>query len=115
MQILPWLTLMAVPLLNSSCSIQIHDFTACALVPGNNGASCDDFLSSNQQILTESQWEAMEATWNSQGQAVVCVQSQTIAQIKAEIEKACSEVSCNYQQVSQVLSGLKKIEKLSHD
>lgn len=114
MRILPWFTLMAVPLLNS-CSIQIHDFTACALAPGNNGAVCDDFLSSDQHTLTETQWQALQSTWNSQGQAVVCVQSQTIAQIKAEIEKACSSVNCSYQQVAQVLSGLKKIESMTHD
>ena len=105
---------MAVPILNS-CSIQVHDFKACALIPGDLGATCDNFLSPGQTNLTQSQWMALESTWNAQGQAVVCVQSQTIAQIKAEIEKSCSEVSCSYVQVQQVLSGLKKMDNLGRD
>lgn len=70
---------------------------------------CDNFLTANQQILNEKQWQALQMQWMSAGQAVECTSSQSIGEIKAEIEKLCSKVSCDYQIQKTILDGLNKV------
>lgn len=95
-------------MLLSGCAVDISNFTACALVPNNGGAICDDFLQSDQKILTQEEWELKEADWNSQGQAVECTTSDAIGNIKAELEKLCSRYPCN----ESVKKSLESIERL---
>ena len=92
-------------LLTSGCAVTIHDFQACSPVPkfdatghviGSMGATCDNFLTANQQILTEQEWQALQASWNASGQAVECTNSGALAANKAEIEKLCSKTPCSY-------------------
>lgn len=106
--------LMALTTLTASgCAIQIHDFQYCSPIPGAIGAVCDNFLTDNQLILDEAQWLALQAQWMAQGQSVECTTSQTVGDLKAEIEKLCSVTRCTYktrQQVRQIVSRLRKIE-----
>jgi hypothetical protein len=95
-------------LLSISCTVSIKDETFCALVPGNNGAICDNFLTANQQILDEAQWQALQMTWQNQGQATECTQSDTVGDIKAEIEKLCALAPCTY----EIKKAQKKILKV---
>ncbi len=100
----------------SSCATPIHDFQACAEIPGDRctppptqdpligGAVCDNFLTSNQLTLNRTQWQALKDTWESQGDAVVSIRSSDLANLKAEIEKLCSTTSCTYQQIQQIVS-----------
>lgn len=104
--------MMALLLLNLSCAVQIKDFQYCSPVPGNLGATCDQFLTANQQILDEAQWQALQLAWIQSGQAIECTQSQTVADLKAEVEKLCSKTLCTYataQAVRAVVSGLDRI------
>lgn len=122
-----WLTTTVLPLLllNSlsllGCATQVPNFTGCALIPlvsngvlspAGSGAVCDDFLDSNPQDLTESQWEAMELEWEKDGKAVECVTSDDIGNIKATIEKLCSQVPCDYVTQATVIDGLNRIQSL---
>lgn len=97
--------------LSSGCAVPIHDAQFCSPLPGGLGAVCDSFLTSNQQILTQDQWVAMQISWQSQGQAIECTTSQTFADIKAELEKLCSESDCSYP-VQEAIKGFKKISTL---
>ena len=102
---------MAALLLNS-CAVQIHDETFCSPIPGNLGAVCDNFLTPNQQILTEDGWVELQATWAAQGEATECTQSGTLGDIKEEIEKLCTIAKCNYPTKKALLDGLNKIQNL---
>lgn len=105
-------TMAALLLLVSACAVPIHDEQFCSPVPGGNGAVCDNFLISNQLILTELEWQALQAKWIAAGQAVECTQSQTLGDIKGEIEKLCSMTACNYAVKTKILKGLTKIQNL---
>ena len=73
---------------------------------------CDNFLTSNQQILSETQWEALEASWNAAGEAIECVNSGVLGDLKSEIEKLCSKTTCDYATQQLILNGLGKIQTL---
>ena len=103
--------MMAAPLL-FSCSIPIHDEQFCSPIPGGLGAVCDNFLTSNQLILSQDQWNALQNKWIASGQAVECTTSKTVGDIKAEIEELCSRVSCDDLTQTAILNGLNKIKKL---
>lgn len=106
-----WPMIMALPLL-SSCAVPIHDETFCALVPENEGAVCDNFLTSNRQVLTEAEWLSLQATWNGQGSAVECTTSQALGNLKEEVEKLCSEYPCDSETKKKILNGLEKMEQV---
>lgn len=95
----------------SSCAVKIHDETFCSPVPGYGGAVCDNFLTSNQVILDQLQWEELQASWIGAGQSVECTSSQTVADIKGELEKLCSKTPCTYA-MKIAIKGLKKILSL---
>ena len=111
-QIHPSFIPMALALLSSSCAVQIKDEQFCSPIPGNLGAVCDNFLTSNPLNLSEQQWIDLQASWNSAGNAVECTSSQTIGDIKTELEKLCSLTKCNYATQKAVTAALKKIENL---
>lgn len=92
----------------SSCAVQIKDEQFCAPVPGNFGAVCDNFLTANQLILDEAEWLALQAQWQAAGQSTECTSSQTLGDIKIELEKLCSKTPCSYP-VKQAIAGLRKI------
>lgn len=98
-------------ILLSNCSVKINDFTACALVPGNYGAVCDNFLTSNPQTLNEEQWQAIQTQWMSQGWATECTTSEAISDIKQELEKLCSVTRCTYEE-TKILQDLERLENL---
>lgn len=104
-----WFKLLAPAILISSCAVQIRNFQACALIPGDNGAVCSFFLEPGGVTLTQSQWQDLEASWNSQGEAVECVSSQTISDIKKEIEQLCTVASCDYATKKKILTGLGRL------
>lgn len=113
------LMMMAVLLLSlSSCATAIKDEQFCSPLPGNLGATCDNFLTSNQLILTEDQWQALMAQWIADGNAVECTTSETVGDIKGEIEKLCSGVpwpyTCDYATKSVIINGLTKVMNLRH-
>ena len=96
----------------SSCSVKIKDAQFCAPIPGHLGAVCDNFLTSNQLILDEAGWQALQAQWIAAGQATECTQAQTLGDLKSEIEKLCSLAPCNYQVKQKILKGLTKLQSL---
>lgn len=96
----------------SSCAVVIKDAQFCSPLPGNLGAVCDNFLTSNQLILDAGEWTALQASWASLGQATECTTSQTVGDLKSELEKLCSDTSCDYPDAQKVFKGLKKIENL---
>lgn len=98
-----------VALLSTSCAVQIHDDPWCSPVPGGFGAVCDNFLTSNQRILTEAKWEALQMSWITAGKALECTNSDTVGHVKGEIEKLCSMVACDYQTKQAILDGLDRI------
>ena len=105
-------TTAALLLSNGGCAVQIADFQACSPIPGGFGAVCDNFLTKNPETLTQDQWNQLQSTWISQGEAVECVTSTSIGNIKKEIEKLCSETKCDYPTQSAIIEGLNKIEAL---
>lgn len=108
-----WFTMMGALLLAANgCAVPIHDEQFCSPVPGNLGAVCDNFLTSNQLILTEAEWVALQAQWQASGQATECTTSQTVGDIKAEIEKLCSVYPCDTPTQTLLIRGLKKIQRL---
>ena len=98
-------------LLQASSCVQIKDFQACALIPGNLGATCDNFLTSNQQIYDEVEWESLLASWNAQGDAAECMPSSALGNLKAEIEQLCSVETCDDQTVKAKQALLKGINQ----
>lgn len=106
-----WLTMTAALLLNS-CAIKINDSQWCSPIPQDQGAVCDNFLTSNQLILDETQWQALQTTWISQGKAVECTNSDTLGDIKTEIEQLCSVTSCDYETQAKIVKGLLKLKNL---
>jgi hypothetical protein len=93
-----WLTTTAALPLLLSCATVVKDFPQCFEIPPPiGGAACDNFLTSNPQTLTELQWEALKASWNASGNAVVCTTSGAIGSLKVEIEQLCSRTKCSYQ------------------
>jgi hypothetical protein len=94
------------------CAIPIHDAKFCSPPPGEVGAVCDNFLTSDQQILNETQWGALQTQWIAAGQAIECTQSQTLGDIKEEIEQLCSMTKCDYPTQQAITQGLKKIQQL---
>lgn len=105
-------TLMAVLTLCNCGTVTIKDARFCSPIPNHYGAVCDNFLISNQLILSEEEWQEMQLNWERSGWGVECTPSQTLGDIKAEIEKLCSKTECTYQ-MKQAISGLVKIINLS--
>lgn len=85
----------------------MKNFQACSPLPGGLGAVCDDFLDSNQQILTPEKWAELQSKWV----VTECVAGKTIGDMKITVEDACSEVTCD-EQTQLVINGLSKIQKL---
>lgn len=98
----------AVLLLSSGCAVQIKDYQFCSPIPGNLGAVCDNLLTSNQLILSEADWIALQNTWQTEGFATECTTSQAVGDIKSEFEKICSKTKCTYPTI-QAIAGLKRI------
>lgn len=99
-------------LLLSSCAVKIKDEQFCAPMPGHMGAVCDNFLTANQLILDEAAWQALQASWVSGGFAVECTTSQTLGDIKGEIEKLCSVAKCTYETKVQLAAIIKTIKRM---
>lgn len=106
------LFMMTVACLFTSCAVHIHDEPFCALIPGNQGAVCDNFLTSNQQILNEPEWMVLQMKWATAGQATECTTSDSVGDLKAEIEKLCSIAPCDYDTKTKIISGLQKVQAL---
>jgi hypothetical protein len=99
-------------LLLNSCAVAIHDEQFCSPIPGNVGAVCDNFLTSNPLALTEQEWISLQSSWMASGQATECTTSQTVGDIKGEIEKLCYVYPCDIPTQAKLVNGLKKIEHL---
>lgn len=104
--------LTALLVLVSGCAVHVKDMQFCSPIPGNLGAVCDNFLSSNQLILDQAGWAALQAKWALAGNAVECTTSQTLGDIKSEIEKLCSVARCDYRIQQKVIQGLNKLQAL---
>lgn len=109
-----------VQLLLSNCAIQIRDHQFCSPIPvitqadGTKiylGATCDNFLSEHQLILSQDDWEKLQADWLEQGMSTECTSSDTLGDIKAELEKLCSRTRCSYQTI-QAIHSLRKVISL---
>jgi len=100
----------------NNCGTTISNFQQCDLIPGGLGAACDDFLDSNPQTLSASQWNDTTALWNSQGDAVACMRSSSEGQLKSEIEKLCTDAPwyapCDEQTKITLIRGLTRLYSL---
>ena len=82
--------------------------------PFGGGATVDNLLTSNPHIVDESTLEAQMLWWMNQGQAMDCVNSGAIGDLKGVVEKACSAYPCTYQErqaVDAALLILNRLEK----
>jgi hypothetical protein len=101
----------------SACAVQIKDEQFCSLIINPDDFSiitvaCDNFLSSNPQTLTGQQWLSQVVASEASGIAPECTTSQALADMKAEVEKLCSEQKCDDQtqaMVTNLVNGLTKI------
>lgn len=111
MQTQRWVILTALLLLNSCGTITIPNFQHCSPLPGlvGRGAVCDNFLTSQQEIKDEQDWEELQGEWVS----TQCISSQTLGQLKVLVEEACSKIKCNEETKIQVVSGLQKMMNTS--
>lgn len=98
--------------LSGGCAVTIKDFQFCSPVPGSLGAVCDNFLTASQQILTEAEWQVLQASWVTAGQAVECTTSQTVGDLKAELEKLCSKTPCTYQEAKAVKTAISSLKRM---
>jgi hypothetical protein len=98
--------------LESCAHVIVHDFESCAPIPGGLGAVCDNFLTPHQQVLSQEAWDALQASWISQGFAVECTNSQAIAYKKEELEELCSKTPCDTEAKAQVLEGLDRLDAI---
>jgi hypothetical protein len=89
---------MMVVLLLPSCAVQIHEEDIYSPVPGADGVVESHFLSTKQQILTNEEWQKKILSMIVQGYSLECTFSNTIANVKEEIEKLCSKTDCEYEQ-----------------
>jgi hypothetical protein len=104
-------------LLCSGCDdVDVADFQGCSPIPNtvtdsppDFGAACDNFLTSNQLILTHVQWVATQASWIKAGSGVECVPTSAIANLKKEVEKLCSVAKCTYTQKAILMAGLDRL------
>jgi hypothetical protein len=67
------------------------------------GASCDDFLTSNPQLLNADQWQQKLSAWLADGSVIECTPSKTMIDIKVFIEDTCSQITCD-EATKQVLT-----------
>jgi len=107
-----WFIQMALGVSLSACAVHINDMQFCSPIPGNLGSVCDNFLTSNQKILTQEEWTALQNEWMSKGLSVECTNSEALGNIKREIESLCSKAQCDYQTKTAILNGLSKIQNL---
>jgi hypothetical protein len=77
-----YIAMVALPLTSFSCGVQINDAQFCSPLPGHLGSVCDNLLTSNPLLLTQVEWEALQAKWQANGQAVECTQSKTLGDFK---------------------------------
>ena len=103
---------MALVSLSSGCAVTIKDSQWCSPIPGGLGAVCDNFLIANQVILTQAEWENAQRNWVNAGLAVECTTSNTLGDLKREIEKLCSLTPCDYPTKARILQGLTKLQTL---
>jgi hypothetical protein len=89
----------------SSCAVEIKDARYCVLAPGAP-IVCDNFLSSNQAILTDSEWLALQTQWG----ATFCEAQSSFADLKTEIEELCSKTACDYPTQQAIKMIFAKIE-----
>jgi hypothetical protein len=107
-------------LLLAGCSTPIADVTYYTLIPPIPGDTCviensvvpspapactvlrgatvDNFLTANQQILDGPGLLAQIAAMNSSGEAAVVISQSAVANLKKEIEDLCSRTKCSYQE-----------------
>lgn len=85
----------------ASCSTYIHEKDLYAPIPGDQGALSAHFLSDKTQVMTETEWEKMQIKWLIDGNAIVCMSSDTLAYYKQEEEELCSKTNCSYQEVDE--------------
>lgn len=109
------LFMMTAALLFTSCAVKIHDYQFCSPIPGGLGAVCDNFLTSNHEILDKAAWEIRQTEWIAAGNSVECTTSKSVGDIKGEIEKLCSVARCDRQIKAKIMKALTKIEALGKD
>lgn len=82
-------------LLLSSCGVSIKNERWYGDV-GSQGAIYFETLSSTQGTLSKPEWDQMRV-------GMACTTTDTLSEIKKEIEKLCSVTRCNYEKVARVL------------
>ncbi len=98
------LQVLALVLISACSSLTIKDFTFCTIAPDEQGSVCDGFLTNHQTSLTENEWIALSNTgW-------FAVSADDYAQIKTEIEQACTLVKCSYETTQAATAFFQKVQ-----
>jgi hypothetical protein len=94
----------------SGCATVIKDGTFCSPFPGPGGtwAACDNFLTKKPQTLNPAQWEVLQQQWILKGWALEVTESDTVGNIKTELEQLCSKTACD-DETSQAVDDLVQV------
>jgi hypothetical protein len=97
--------LLLLAMLSACAQLTIKDFTACAVMPGQSGAACDHYLTSDQTVLTEQEWIALSPGY-------LCISPTDYGNIKNELEIACSQLNCSYDQLQTMHAATQRFDIL---
>lgn len=79
----------------SGCAVRIQNERWYADI-GDKGAFWFETLTNNGGSVEKSDWDVMRV-------GMACTTTDTLAEIKREIEQLCSSTACDYQKVSAIL------------
>lgn len=60
------------------------------------------------ETLTDAQGQVDKQTWDSMRVGMACTTTDTLSEIKSEIEKLCSATTCDYETVQSVLGRIQQ-------
>lgn len=86
---------MALPLLSAGCAVQIKNERWYGDL-GPKGAVWFETLSDKSGQIDKEAWDQIRV-------GMACTATDTLAEIKKEIEELCSSTACNYEKVEKVL------------
>jgi hypothetical protein len=98
----------------SSCAhiqipVGVSDMQWCHPFGAPYGASCDNLLTSNPQLLDEAHWQALQAAWLTAGSVLECTGSKSMLAMKVLIEDVCSQYPCDEATKTKIVVALEKV------
>lgn len=90
-----FITTALLSLLLSGCAVKVKNERWYGDL-GNQGAVYFETLSNSTGAISKPEWDAMRV-------GMACTSTDTLAEIKKEIEQLCSATPCNYEAVKKIL------------